>query len=222
PPAVRSMPRGAWRSRRPAGVARPARCSSVTSATAGSTSWPSKAITSRTGSPAWSGSSPPASRSLSQACGACCPARRPTAAPTRCGSPRASTTSRTACSASCGPNPRHAHTGDRGREPKWFPAPAICADTAAIAFMALASLPRGEGQDEREDEEDEPGRGSLRERGGGTPRVRDVSGEERRYGRASRTGGVVPGERLGESRRMNGFLGENVQQDKRGRYRYLR
>jgi hypothetical protein len=63
-------------------------------------------------SPAWSGSSPRASRSLSQACGACCPAPRPTAAPTRSGSPRASTTSRTACSASCGPNTRHAQPYD--------------------------------------------------------------------------------------------------------------
>ena len=78
------------------------------------------------------------------------------------------------------------------------------------------------GQDEREDEEDEPGRGSLRERGGGTPRVRDAPGEGRRHGRASRTSGVVPGERLGESRRVDGLLGEDVQQDKRGRYRHLR
>ena len=101
----------------PAGwVMRPARCWSVTSVTVGSTFWPSKEITSRTGSPAWSGTSPRASRSPSQACGACCPVRRPTVAPTRCGSPRASTTSRTACSASCAPNTTHAlsriaHTG---------------------------------------------------------------------------------------------------------------
>ena len=53
-------------------------------------------------------------------CGACCPARRPTAAPTRCGSPRASTTSRTACSASCAPNTPPAVSpipATRGREP---------------------------------------------------------------------------------------------------------
>src|SRR5262249_48866815 len=67
-----------------------------------------------------------------------------------------------------------------------------------------------------------PGAGARRGRGGGAPRVAAVPGEGRRHGRASRTGGVVPGERLGESRRVDGLLGEDVQQDKRGRYRHLR
>ena len=97
------------------------------------------------------------------------------------------------------------------------PGPPRCAQNGhGVACRADAR------QDEREDEEDETGRGGLRERGGGTPCVRGAPGEGRRHGRASRTGGVVPGERLGERRRVNGLLGENVQQDKRGRYRHLR
>lgn len=98
---ARSTPRGAWPSRPRAGVPRPAHCWSATSGMGGSTSSPSTGTTSRTRSPARYGSPPPVSHSPRPTCGACCPARRRPAARTRCGSPRASTTSRTACSASC-------------------------------------------------------------------------------------------------------------------------
>src|SRR5580692_2864613 len=77
-------------------------------------------------------------------------------------------------------------------------------------------------EDEREDEEHEPGRGSQREGRGGAPRVGGAAGQGRRQGRARRTGGVAPGERLGEDGRGNGLFGEDVQQGEHGRYRRLR
>ena len=66
---------------------------------------------------------------------------------TSCGSPRASTTSRTACSASCAPNTTHApspitHTDDkRGPGTRWFPALAVCANWAR--WEQRSSVPLG-------------------------------------------------------------------------------